>query len=95
MYEIIERYESTGLAKRYRMNGLEFEWTDWVICKVSFVKGNPIHWCIASSFRDSGEKSLFATLLNPTYDEMMEFRDVAKLNHFEPVQVIEKVRERA
>lgn len=91
-FKVKERYD-TGIAKTYEMAGLEFDWTDWVLCEVSFQDGNPVHWCLASSFREVGGKHMTCTLLNPSYEEMYDFREVEKLAHFKPVKVIQEVRQ--
>lgn len=85
--EVTKRYE-TGLAERYRINGLEFEWTDWVLCRVKWTSDNTEHWCIASSFRGEKPGNINCTLISPTYEQMFDFTNIKRLAMFIPVEVI-------
>jgi hypothetical protein len=94
-FKVVDRY-ATGIAKTYETPaGFRWDWNDWVLCKVSLAKGNPIHWAIASSFRGNLSRYMCVTLMNPSYERMLDFQDVRKLAYFELVQVLEKVREDA
>jgi hypothetical protein len=93
-FELVERYE-TGLPKLYRFGSLEFRWCDWVLCKIAWEPGNIPHWCIASAFR-IGKGYATCTIMNPSYDASgsgKEGSQIDTLHYFEPVRVIEEVRE--
>jgi len=95
-FEIVTRYPETGLPKSYRMNGLVFDWTDWVLCKIAFSPNNPPHWCIASSFRvrygrDGKPEDLSADLWNPSWEgEVHEM--LSDLHIFQPCKIILEAR---
>ena len=90
--EVVERYPQTNMAKVYKTsNGFQFQWNDWVLCRISFNKDNPVHWCLMSSFRGEGSK-VTCTLINPTYERMYDFKGLSSLRHLEMVRVIEEVR---
>lgn len=91
MILINEKYV-TGLIKSYKYNELIFNWNDWVACKIAFEKTNVIHWCIASSFRES-RNDISMSIWNPSYEEIKDFVSLNSLYYFEPVRVIEEVRD--
>lgn len=87
-YEVIGRYE-TGLARIYKVAGLEFEWTDWVLCEIAWDKGNPIHYCMASLFRFD-ESACTANIWNPGYDSYTDTIRLDKMHYFKPIRVLLK-----
>lgn len=93
--EVFKRYRRTGFPEILRYDGIEFKWHDWVLCHIAWASSNPIHWCIASSFRDYGHRSPVwkATIWNPSYDELYDFQELSKLHYFKPIKVIKEVRE--
>ena len=92
-FRVVNRYRETGVVHHWEANGLTFAWTDWVLCEISWQRGNPPHFCIASSFRDyrglnEKEPRVRCSVWNPSYDNSTDFLEISKLAHFCPVQVI-------
>ncbi len=90
LYTVIEKNEN-GLNAKYRWeNGVEFRWSDWLLCRVKWHEGNPEHCCVASSFRPVAKGDLDCTIFNPSYDPACRenFR-LSQLHSFEPISVID------
>lgn len=89
---VVEHYH-TGLPKRYSLDGFEFNWDDWVLCRVKLSETNVEHWCLASSFRGRSMRDFNCTLVNPSYEKMLDCEYVNTLAFFSPVKIIEEVNQ--